>query len=260
MREVSPRRSSPWMGELFVLIPYSYAPSYDRPSCFLTMSTASLSTSRSGCRDLGDAAFSQLYFPAWLSTSVTRIQQNGHAIMSFLDRACVYQPRHVCPAVHQGSEKQPRFHVSHSFRSFHFYRHELEAMPNAEEARTRRGSHWTFNSKRMVCELKKVRDAGSGSLPSFDHAVADPIEQDISLERTDRIVLVEGNYLLLYDEAPWGELKDLFDERWFVACDESVLRERVIKRNAAAWGWDYERTAERVDTNDVPNARYVTGF
>mmetsp|Transcript_14410 Transcript_14410/g.35231 ORF Transcript_14410/g.35231 Transcript_14410/m.35231 type:complete len:262 (+) Transcript_14410:254-1039(+) len=140
---------------------------------------------------------------------------------------------------------------------FHYYRRELEAMPDPEEARNRRGSHWTFNSKRLVEMLTKVKGDGCGMLPSFDHAVADPIEDDIQVSKTDKIVLVEGNYLLLYDEEPWAQLKGLFDERWFVACDIELLRERVINRNSAAWGWDKARTAERVDYNDVPNAKLV---
>lgn len=37
----------------------------------------------------------------------------------------------------------------------------------------------------------------------------------------------------------------------------SANRERVISRNSAAWNWTYERTAERVDDNDMPNALLV---
>ncbi len=33
---------------------------------------------------------------------------------------------------------------------FHFYRRELDQMPNSEEAHSKRGSHWTFNATRLV--------------------------------------------------------------------------------------------------------------
>jgi hypothetical protein len=33
---------------------------------------------------------------------------------------------------------------------FHYYRRELDQMPNAEEAHAKRGSHWTFNAARLV--------------------------------------------------------------------------------------------------------------
>ncbi len=81
---------------------------------------------------------------------------------------------------------------------FHFYRRELDQMPNSEEAHSKRGSHWTFNSTRLVqvmllqstvcrrilikikCQvLSSIREAGSGKVPSFDHAVGDPVEDDI---------------------------------------------------------------------------------
>jgi pantothenate kinase len=33
---------------------------------------------------------------------------------------------------------------------FHYYRRELDQMPNSDEAHARRGSHWTFNATRLV--------------------------------------------------------------------------------------------------------------
>lgn len=39
--------------------------------------------------------------------------------------------------------------------------------------------------------------AGSGLYPSFDHAVGDPIEGDIEVRKEHRVVLIEGNYVLL---------------------------------------------------------------
>ena len=39
--------------------------------------------------------------------------------------------------------------------------------------------------------------AGEGLFPAFDHAVGDPREAEIHIEAHHRIVLIEGNYLLL---------------------------------------------------------------
>lgn len=58
----------------------------------------------------------------------------------------------------------------------------------------------------------------------------------MKVDKSSKVIIVEGNYLLLYDVKPWDELRPLFDERWFLSCDEGRLRERVIKRNSAAWG------------------------
>ncbi len=59
-------------------------------------------------------------------------------------------------------------------------------------------------------------------------------------------MLVEGNYLLMYDEKPWDQLKALFDERWFVSCDEAVLRERVIVRNSGKRNQDIQMSHSKV--------------
>lgn len=38
---------------------------------------------------------------------------------------------------------------------------------------------------------------GQHSLPSFDHAVGDPVEDDIIIHAHHRVVLIEGLYVLL---------------------------------------------------------------
>ena len=42
------------------------------------------------------------------------------------------------------------------------------------------------------------------------------MEDAISIEREHRVILVEGNYVLLYDIEPWRKLQHLFDEKWWV--------------------------------------------
>lgn len=49
--------------------------------------------------------------------------------------------------------------------------------------------------------------------PSFDHAVQDPVENDISISSRNRVVIVEGNYTLL-NQKPWDEIADICDERF----------------------------------------------
>ena len=42
-----------------------------------------------------------------------------------------------------------------------------------------------------------VMHAGEAMLPSFDHGVGDPVADGVSVISQNKIVLVEGNYLLL---------------------------------------------------------------
>lgn len=48
--------------------------------------------------------------------------------------------------------------------------------------------------------------------PSFDHALKDPILDDILISSRIRLVIVEGNYTLL-KQSPWDEIAEVCDER-----------------------------------------------
>lgn len=50
------------------------------------------------------------------------------------------------------------------------------------------------------------------TLPGFDHAVQDPVEDEIVVAPNAKIILLEGNYVLL-DEKPWDEIAQMVDER-----------------------------------------------
>lgn len=52
--------------------------------------------------------------------------------------------------------------------------------------------------------------------PSFDHAIQDPIENDIAISSRNRVIIVEGNYTLL-NQKPWSQIAKVCDER-FVLC------------------------------------------
>lgn len=49
--------------------------------------------------------------------------------------------------------------------------------------------------------------------PSFDHAMQDPVADDIQVSSRSRLVIIEGNYTLL-DISPWNKITNLVDERY----------------------------------------------
>lgn len=52
---------------------------------------------------------------------------------------------------------------------------------------------------------------------------------DIQITPSHKVVVVEGNYVLL-DIAPWDQLRSqLVDDTWFVDVDLDVAMERVFK-------------------------------
>ena len=140
---------------------------------------------------------------------------------------------------------------------YHYYRRELDAMEDPEEAHTRRGAPFTFNASRFVNDLIEAHSTGEGVFPSFDHAVGDPVEASIQLNKGRQIVLVEGNYVLL-DTEPWCQLRDsVFDETWFLDVPVPECNRRVCIRHVKT-GLTEEQAKLRVATNDSINAELIT--
>jgi pantothenate kinase len=93
--------------------------------------------------------------------------------------------------------------------------------------------------------------------PSFDHSVKDPIQNDIAIPPTARIVLFEGLYVAL-DEPGWREANKLMDETWFVDVSIATATERVAKRNfGAGISASLEESLKRTEASDMRNARHV---
>jgi pantothenate kinase len=139
---------------------------------------------------------------------------------------------------------------------YHYLRSQLNKMENPEEAFIRRGAPFTFDSTRFVNDLVKARSSGEGTFPSFDHQEGDPVENQIQLSSTDKIVVVEGNYLLL-NTATWRRLREeVFDETWFLDVSVQESNRRVMERHIKI-GLSEEQARQRVATNDGINAEMI---
>jgi len=140
---------------------------------------------------------------------------------------------------------------------YHYYRAQLDRMPDPAEAHRRRGAPFTFDAARFKAELAEARENGKGTFPTFDHAEGDPVEGGIAFDSTKhRVVIVEGNYLLLSGDPAWEGTARLFDETMFVECAPEVIRERIILRHMGT-GLTRQAATVRADSNDVPNAQQV---
>ena len=138
---------------------------------------------------------------------------------------------------------------------YHYYRNELGQMKNSSQAYLRRGSPFTFNSQKFYSDLAKARKSRTGIFPSFDHHIKDPIEKAIHLSTDNKIILVEGNYLLLNSE-PWCSIRKLFDETWLLDIPIEVSNDRVAKRHVSTGMTEYQ-ALERVRQNDDINAKLI---
>lgn len=93
------------------------------------------------------------------------------------------------------------------------------------------------------------------AVPVFDRSIEIARAGARIIEPRHRIVLVEGNYLLL-DEAPWRDLARQFDMTIRLDVPEEILRERLIRR-WLDYGFAQAEAEAKAEGNDLPNARRV---
>lgn len=145
---------------------------------------------------------------------------------------------------------------------FHLSRIQLDAMPDPDSAHARRGAEFTFDGDAFLALVKKLREPICPEIqtiyaPSFDHAIKDPIENDIPIVPSVRIVIFEGNYCALAKK-PWEIAAEMMDELWFVDVDFDVARKRLIHRHVQAGiAKDEEEAARRADENDLINGQEI---
>jgi pantothenate kinase len=148
---------------------------------------------------------------------------------------------------------------------YHLTRAELAAMPDPALAVARRGAAFTFNPDKFLLLVKQLREPLSATTPtvfapSFDHAVKDPVEDDIPIPPTARVLFFEGNYLSL-NKAPWDAAAALMDELWFVEVDFETARKRLIKRHVeAGLATNVEDADKRARENDLVNGQEIVNF
>ncbi|KAI5063392.1 hypothetical protein GOP47_0021939 [Adiantum capillus-veneris] len=128
-----------------------------------------------------------------------------------------------------GEGPQNNIAIALPMDGFHLYRSQLDMMEDPVEAHARRGAPWTFDPDGLIKCLQALRSQGCVRAPSFDHGVGDPKENDIIVTYSHKVIIVEGNYLLLAEDK-WKTLLDIFDERWFLDVDIETTLKRVVSR------------------------------
>ncbi|AXY41036.1 nucleoside/nucleotide kinase family protein [Halomonas sp. JS92-SW72] len=119
-----------------------------------------------------------------------------------------------------------------------------------------KGAPYTFDVEGLRVDLERIRRADAEvAVPVFDRPLdlARAAARRVTFEH--RIVIVEGNYLLL-DQAPWRSLAGLFDLSVMLEVEDEVLERRLIER----WreiGLDEAVARRKALDNDMPNARLI---
>ncbi|KAI8931975.1 hypothetical protein NX059_010871 [Plenodomus lindquistii] len=105
---------------------------------------------------------------------------------------------------------------------FHYTQQVLSTFEDPANAFRRRGAPFTFDADGCVELVKTLKSTpvttnGETELmilaPSFDHALKDPVTDDVRVSSSTRLVIVEGNYTLL-KQSPWDQIAGYCDERF----------------------------------------------
>ena len=122
--------------------------------------------------------------------------------------------------------------------------------------RARKGAPATFDVAGFASTLARVRrDKGAVLVPAFDRRLDLARAGAIEIAPRHRLVVVEGNYLLL-DQAPWPSIARAYDGTVFLHVPETLVEERILAR----WrrhGLDDRAARTRALENDIPNATLV---
>jgi pantothenate kinase len=124
-------------------------------------------------------------------------------------------------------------------------------------SRDRKGAPETFDVDGYVATLERLlRPAGrTVYAPGFERELEQPIAAALAVEPSARLVVTEGNYLLLADNG-WERVRPLLAEVWYVDADPAVRVRRLVSRHER-FGKSPAAAREWVDRSDEANARRV---
>ena len=124
--------------------------------------------------------------------------------------------------------------------------------------RDRKGAPDTFDVDGYVAAVQRLHDQPDRTLyvPGFERDLEQALAAAVAIPPSARLVLTEGNYLLLPDGG-WERVRPLLAEAWFVAVDDDVRREGLVRRHEQ-FGKSPADARAWVERVDEPNARLVS--
>ncbi|MGG7466313.1 nucleoside/nucleotide kinase family protein [Plantibacter sp. YIM 135347] len=91
--------------------------------------------------------------------------------------------------------------------------------------------------------------------PRFERSIEEPIAGAVRIAAEARVVIVEGNYLLLERDG-WGDAAALLDEAWFLRVPQDVRIPRLVARHMLFGRSQADAEAWAAEV-DEPNARVI---
>jgi len=124
--------------------------------------------------------------------------------------------------------------------------------------RNRKGAPDTFDAAGYVALLRRVKVAVPGETvyaPEYTREFEEGIAGAIGVDSDTRLIITEGNYLLL-EQGPWAQVKGLLDQTWYVDIDSALRQSRLVERHMR-FGRSRDDALAWVANTDEPNARLI---
>jgi pantothenate kinase len=122
----------------------------------------------------------------------------------------------------------------------------------------RKGAPDTFDSVGYELLLERIAAETDAPVyaPGFDRTLEQPLAAALVVPPTARLVITEGNYLLL-DHPAWLRARRAMDRVWFVTSEEARRVERLVARHVE-FGKSPDAAKAWVVGTDQPNADLVS--
>ncbi len=135
-------------------------------------------------------------------------------------------------------------------------------LANSELARlgrsSRKGAPDTFDAAGFVHLLRRLKAQAPDEViyaPDFRRDIEEAIAGAIAVPADTRLIVTEGNYLLL-DDQPWQQVRQIADEIWYLDVIESVRHARLLARHIRH-GRTPQQAQDWISATDMPNAKRI---
>jgi pantothenate kinase len=139
---------------------------------------------------------------------------------------------------------------------FHMKQAKIEALGLVE----RKGAPHTFEGAEFVSFLHRLKHATETvSGPGYSRRIEDTVDHDFAIAPEVKVLVVEGNYLLLPD-GPWAGVRALLDYAVFIHVPRDLVAARLLRRHGEEGLFTEERNRAHIARNDLPNYDLVEAW
>ena len=116
-----------------------------------------------------------------------------------------------------------------------------------------KGMPHTFEGAAFADFLEQLKAAdGLVSGPGYSRSIEDVVEDAFTVDSSVRLLVVEGNYLLLAN-SPWWRIKPMLDLSVFIDVPREKVRARLMQRHAEEGLFGEARNREHIERVDLAN-------